>query len=59
MSILCGVYIFIFVKIFSKRVKEWNLRFRNVVFFNIDYKDVFDMVKEGDFIYCDFFYSYS
>lgn len=59
MSTPCGVHTPISVKTFSKRVKEWNLRLRNVTFLNIDYKDAFDMAKEGDLIYCDPPYSHS
>ncbi|KGE84815.1 DNA adenine methylase [Phaeodactylibacter xiamenensis] len=59
MSTPCGVHTPISVKTFSKRVKEWNLRLRNVAFLNIDYKDAFDMAKEGDLIYCDPPYSHS
>lgn len=59
MSTPCGVHTPISVKPFSKRVKEWNLRLRNVTFLNIDYKDAFDMAKEGDLIYCDPPYSHS
>ncbi|MCI5057878.1 MAG: Dam family site-specific DNA-(adenine-N6)-methyltransferase [Flavobacteriales bacterium] len=59
MSTPCGVHTPISVKTFSKRVKEWNLRLRNVTFLNIDYTDAFDMAKEGDLIYCDPPYSHS
>lgn len=59
MSTPCGVHTPISVETFSKRVKEWNLRLRNVNFLNIDYKDAFDMATEGDLIYCDPPYSHS
>lgn len=59
MSTPCGVHNPIPVNTFSKRVKEWNIRLRNVDFHHLDYKDAFDMAKEGDLIYCDPPYSHS
>ncbi len=59
MSTPCGVHTPIPVNTFIKRVKEWNTRLRNVNFHTLDYKDAFDMAKEGDLIYCDPPYSHS
>ncbi|MFK7796832.1 MAG: DNA adenine methylase [Aureispira sp.] len=59
MSTPCGVHTPIPVKTFEKRVKEWHLRLQNVDFLHLDYKDAFDMAKEGDLIYCDPPYSHS
>lgn len=59
MSTPCGVHTPIPVNTFIKRVKEWNIRLRNVDFHTLDYKDAFDMAKEGDLIYCDPPYSHS
>ena len=59
MSTPCGVHTPIPVHTFTKRVKEWSTRLRNVDFHQLDYKDAFDMAKEGDLIYCDPPYSHS
>lgn len=59
MSTPCGVHTPIPVNTFIKRVKEWNIRLKNVNFHTLDYKDAFDMAKEGDLIYCDPPYSHS
>lgn len=59
MSTPCGVHTPIPVETFKKRVKEWTLRMKNVDFINSDYKDVFEMARPGDFIYCDPPYSHS
>lgn len=59
MSTPCGVHNPIPVQTFAKRVVEWNRRLKNVNFLNIDYKEAFDMAKEGDLIYCDPPYSHS
>lgn len=59
MSTPCGVHNPIAVQTFAKRVVEWNNRLKNVEFLNIDYKDAFDLAKEGDLIYCDPPYSHS
>ena len=59
MSTPCGVHTPIPVNTFIKRVKEWNSRLKNVNFHTLDYKDAFDMAKEGDLIYCDPPYSHS
>ncbi|MCB0595938.1 MAG: Dam family site-specific DNA-(adenine-N6)-methyltransferase [Lewinellaceae bacterium] len=59
MSTPCGVHEPISVHTFSKRVKEWHQRLKNVNFLAIDYKEAFDMSKEGDLIYCDPPYSHS
>ncbi|MBP3040641.1 DNA adenine methylase [Bacillaceae bacterium Marseille-Q3522] len=45
---------------FEKRVNIWhNLVKNNVTFFNKDYRDVMDMAKEGDLVYCDPPYTHS
>lgn len=59
MSTPCGVHTPIPVETFKKRVKEWATRMRNVEFYQIDYKEIFDMATEGDLIYCDPPYSHS
>jgi len=59
MSTPCGVHDPISVPTFAKRVKEWRQRLKNVNFLTIDYKEAFDMSKEGDLIYCDPPYSHS
>ncbi len=59
MSTPCGVHTPIPVHSFAKRVKEWNNRLKKVSFLNIDYKEAFEMAKEGDLIYCDPPYSHS
>jgi len=59
MSTPCGVHTPIPVNTFTKRVKEWKARLKNVDFHTLDYKDAFDMAKEGDLIYCDPPYSHS
>lgn len=59
MSTPCGVHNPIPVNTFIKRVKEWNTRLKNVDFHTLDYKDAFDMAKEGDLVYCDPPYSHS
>jgi len=59
MSTPCGVHTPIPVNTFIKRVREWSTRLRNVDFHHLDYKDAFDMAKEGDLIYCDPPYSHS
>lgn len=59
MSTPCGVHNPISVQSFTKRVVEWNSRLRNVNFECVDYKEIFDRSKTGDFIYCDPPYSHS
>ena len=59
MSTPCGVHTPIPVATFTKRVKEWSIRLKQVDFLHIDYKEAFDMAKEGDLIYCDPPYSHS
>lgn len=59
MSTPCGVHDPISVGSFTKRVKEWYGRMKNVEFAHMDYQDAFDMAKYGDFIYCDPPYSHS
>lgn len=59
MSTPCGVHNPISVSSFAKRVKEWRPRLKNVEFKCIDYSEIFDQAKEGDFIYCDPPYSHS
>lgn len=53
MSTPCGVHTPISVDSFEKRVVEWHNRLRNVRFFNLDYKEIFQMANNDDFIYCD------
>jgi DNA adenine methylase len=59
MSTPCGVHRPISVESFSKRVKEWYGRMKNVQFVHMDYQNAFDMAKHDDFIYCDPPYSHS
>ncbi len=59
MSTPCGVHTPISVKSFTKRVREWHIRMRNVQFARMDYQDAFDMAKFNDFVYCDPPYSHS
>jgi len=59
MSTPCGVHTPIPINTFTKRVKEWHSRLKNVDFIPIDYKEIFDQAKEGDLIYCDPPYSHS
>jgi len=59
MSTPCGVHMPIPVKTFEKRVREWHNRLKDVDFINADYKDIFDLSRKGDFIYCDPPYSHS
>jgi len=59
MSTPCGVHNPISVQAFAKRVREWKSRLSHVHFLHKDYKEVFDMAKEGDLIYCDPPYSHS
>ncbi len=59
MSTPCGVHNPISVTSFSKRVLEWKSRLKNVEFRCVDYKEIFDEAKKGDFIYCDPPYSHS
>ncbi|MEX2363409.1 MAG: DNA adenine methylase, partial [Balneolaceae bacterium] len=55
----CGVHDPISIQSFAKRVREWNIRMKNVEFEHLDYQEAFDMSKDGDFIYCDPPYSHS
>jgi DNA adenine methylase len=59
MSTPCGVHTPIPVSTFEKRVIEWKNRMKNVNFIHADYKEVFDLAKKGDLIYCDPPYSHS
>jgi len=59
MSTPCGVHSPIPVHSFRKRVNEWKSRMKNVDFINVDYKEIFEMAKPGDLIYCDPPYSHS
>lgn len=59
MSTPCGVHTPIPVHSFEKRVVEWKSRMRNVDFVNVDYREIFEMAKPGDLIYCDPPYSHS
>jgi len=59
MSTPCGVHTPIPVTTFQKRVEEWKVRMKNVNFIHSDYKQVFEMAKKGDLIYCDPPYSHS
>lgn len=59
MSTPCGVHNPISVYTFKKIVNEWKIRMKNVDFFNCDYKEIFNMAKPGDLIYCDPPYSHS
>jgi DNA adenine methylase len=59
MSTPCGVHKPIPVETFKKHVNEWKIRMKNVDFINSDYKEIFDMAKPGDLIYCDPPYSHS
>jgi len=59
MSTPCGPHTPISVQSFAKRVKDWHNRIKNVNFLHADYKDVFELAKEGDLIYCDPPYSHS
>lgn len=59
MSTPCGVHTPIPVSTFEKRVIEWENRMKNVNFIHADYKEVFDLAKKGDLIYCDPPYSHS
>jgi DNA adenine methylase len=59
MSTPCGIHTPIPVETFQKRVIEWSRRMKNVNFYHADYKEVFEMSKKGDLIYCDPPYSHS
>lgn len=59
MSTPCGVHKPMPPATFAKRVSEWNLRTKSTNFLCQDYRDAFDMAKEGDLIYCDPPYSHS
>ncbi|MCG8345655.1 MAG: Dam family site-specific DNA-(adenine-N6)-methyltransferase [Chlorobiales bacterium] len=59
MSTPCGTHMPITVETFRKRVNEWKSRMKNVIFLNVDYKEIFEMAKPGDLIYCDPPYSHS
>ncbi len=59
MSTPCGIHNPISIESFSKRVKEWHRRMKNVKFVHMDYQDAFDIAKYNDFIYCDPPYSHS
>lgn len=59
MSTPCGVHTPISVDTFRKRVNEWKCRMKNVAFLNVDYREIFEIAKPGDLIYCDPPYSYS
>ena len=59
MSTPCGPHTPISVQSFSKRVKNWHGRMKNVNFVHADYKEVFALAQGGDLIYCDPPYSHS
>ena len=59
MSTPCGPHTPISVDSFAKRVKDWRGRMKNVNFIHADYKEIFELAKEGDLIYCDPPYSHS
>jgi len=59
MSTPCGPHTPISVQSFAQRVKNWQGRMKNVNFIHADYKDIFELAKEGDLIYCDPPYSHS
>jgi DNA adenine methylase len=59
MSTPCGPHNPISVDSFAKRVMNWKVRMKNVNFIHADYKEVFEVAKEGDLIYCDPPYSHS
>lgn len=59
MSTPCGAHEPIPVSTFRSRVIEWSGRMRNVDFFQFDYRQAFELAKEGDLIYCDPPYSHS
>jgi DNA adenine methylase (dam) len=59
MSTPCGVHEPIPVSTFKNRVYEWKHRMKNVNFINLDYKEIFEVAKPGDLIYCDPPYSHS
>ena len=59
MSTPCGIHDPISVESFTKRVKEWHGRMRNVEFICMDYQNAFDIAKYNDFVYCDPPYSHS
>jgi DNA adenine methylase len=59
MSTPCGAHTPIPVNTFKIRVQEWEERLKNVDFLNADYKNIFEMARPGDLIYCDPPYSHS
>ena len=59
MSTPCGIHDPISTEAFSKRVKEWHMRLRNVSFRHCDYKEAFSEARAGDLIYCDPPYTHS
>ena len=59
MSTPCGAHTPMPTETFSKRVEEWKYRLRKVDFVHCDYKQAFELAKEGDLIYCDPPYSHS
>jgi len=59
MSTPLGVHDPISPKSFGKRVSEWNRRIQGTSFLHAEYKEVMEMAKSGDMIYCDPPYSHS
>ncbi len=59
MSTPLGVHDPISPTSFAKRVSEWNRRIQGTSFLNAEYKEVMEMAKPGDMIYCDPPYSHS
>jgi len=55
----CGVHKPIPPLAFSRRVDEWHQRVMGTTFHAADFKDVMDMAKAGDLIYCDPPYSHT
>jgi len=59
MSTPLGVHDPISPTSFAKRVWEWNRRIQGTSFLNAEYKEVMEMAKPGDMIYCDPPYTHS
>lgn len=59
MSTPCGAHTPISIESFSSRVWEWYARMKKSSFEHLDYREAFQNVRRGDFIYCDPPYSHS
>ncbi len=53
MSTPCGVHQPIRPESFKDRVRIWHERTRGAVFRHLDFREAFNLVSEGDVVYCD------